>query len=283
MAQVKKSTVQIGNGEFGYREAGEGPSALFLHGVFMSGLIWENAIADLSDGRRCIAIDLPAHGRTKVPVDDLSLAAHVEMIEDFCDTLELGRIDLVGNDTGGAIAQMMAARNPDRLRTLTLTNCDVHTNIPPDAFKAVVELAAAGGLAPVMQQASTDPDQIRTNLSVAYEHPEKLPDEKVLEYFEPFTTEEGAREIEKRINSLTGSEDLRAIEPELKKLNVPTLIVWGTGDQYFELSWAHWLRDTIPGATEVVEIEGGKLFFIDERADELVPHIRKHWAANPES
>jgi pimeloyl-ACP methyl ester carboxylesterase len=281
MATTKKSTATR-FGDIAYREAGGGPPALFLHGVFMSGLLWEDAIAKLSEDRRCIAIDLPAHGRTKVKTKDLSVQAHVEMIEDFCETLELGRIDLVGNDTGGALAQIMAVRDPSRLRTLTLTNCDVHTNLPPDAFKAVVELAAAGGLAPVMQQAAKDPDQIRTNLSVAYEHPEKLSDEKVLEYFEPFATEEGAREIEHRINSLTGSEDLTSIESKLRKLDVPTLIVWGTADQYSDIKWAHWLRDTIPGASEVVEIEGGKLFFPDERADELVPHIRKHWAANPE-
>lgn len=281
MATTKTSTTTQ-FGEIAYREAGDGPPALFLHGVFMSGLLWEDAIAELSEDRRCIAVDLPAHGRTNVKTKDLSIQAHVEMIEDFCDTLELGRIDVIGNDTGGALAQLMAVRDPSRLRTLTLTNCDVHTNLPPDAFKAVVELAAAGGLAQVMQQTAKDPDQIRTNLSVAYEHPEKLSDEKVLEYFKPFATEEGARQIEHRINSLTGSEDLTSIEPMLRKLDVPTLIVWGTGDQYFDIKWAHWLRDTIPGASEVVEIEGGKLFFPDERADELVPHIRKHWAANAE-
>ncbi|GAA4910158.1 hypothetical protein GCM10023334_008730 [Nonomuraea thailandensis] len=61
-------------------------------------------------------------------------------------------------------------------------------------------------------------------------------------------------------------------------LTVPTLLVWGTGDTFFDLSWARWLRDTIPGVREIVEIEGGRLFFPEERAGELVPHLRRFWA-----
>jgi pimeloyl-ACP methyl ester carboxylesterase len=66
----------------------------------------------------------------------------------------------------------------------------------------------------------------------------------------------------------------------LKRLTVPTLIVWGTDDVFFQLRYANWLRDTIPGATRVVTIDGGRLFFPDERAADLVTHLRAHWAAH---
>jgi len=57
------------------------------------------------------------------------------------------------------------------------------------------------------------------------------------------------------------ARDLLAAEPALRRLQVPTLIVWGTRDRFFHRKWAYWLRDTIPGATEVIEIDGGRLFF----------------------
>jgi pimeloyl-ACP methyl ester carboxylesterase len=60
---------------------------------------------------------------------------------------------------------------------------------------------------------------------------------------------------------------------------VPTLLVWGTGDSFFDVSWAYWLRDTIPGTTQVVTVDGARLFFPDERAMDLVPHLEQHWAA----
>ena len=63
----------------------------------------------------------------------------------------------------------------------------------------------------------------------------------------------------------------------LRALNVPTLLVWGTGDQAFGVKWAYYLRDMIPGAREVIEVDGAKVFFPEERPDDLVPHLRRQW------
>src|SRR5207237_9586891 len=96
------------------------------------------------DHRRCIAPDLPLHGHSPVTTgQDLSVAALAEGLEDFCDALGLTSIHLVANDTGGAIAQIFAARHPERLATLTFTNCDTAGNLPPEEFKPTVELARA--------------------------------------------------------------------------------------------------------------------------------------------
>jgi pimeloyl-ACP methyl ester carboxylesterase len=262
-----------------YGDAGEGRVALFVHGVGTSGHLWRNVIEALRDepGRRCIAIDLPLHGATP-PRQDYSLPALAEAIEDFCAALELIGIDLVGNDTGGAIAQVFAARHPERLRTFTLTNCDAHDNLPPEQFKATVELAERGELAPLL--AAGGLDVARASLGAGYERPELLTDEMLRTYIDPISrTPERAREFERFLVSLRAA-DLIDAEPALRKLGVPTLVAWGTADEFFELSWAHWLRDTIPGVTEVVEIAGAKLFFPDERAADLVPHLRRHWAAH---
>jgi pimeloyl-ACP methyl ester carboxylesterase len=113
--------------------------------------------------------------------------------------------------------------------------------------------------------------------------PERLPDDEVRGIMEPHqATLEGAKRIERFALSLA-PEQLTAIEPQLRELRVPAIAVWGTGDPIFPLELAHWLRDTIPGLEEVVEIDGGLLFWPWERADELVPHLRRHWsvAAQP--
>jgi len=90
------------------------------------------------------------------------------------------------------------------------------------------------------------------------------------------TTEVG-RQFERLLVSLR-AEDLLAAEPALSRLSVPTLIVWGTADTFFELSWAYWLRDNLAGATAVIELPGAKRFFPDERAADLLPHLRHHWS-----
>src|SRR5262245_46809940 len=93
-------------GEIAYVEIGAGPVALFVHGVFLNSALWRTTIDALGGERRCIAIDLPAHGATRThPGTDLSLAGLCRVLTAFCDALNLGPLDLVGNDTGGALCQ----------------------------------------------------------------------------------------------------------------------------------------------------------------------------------
>jgi pimeloyl-ACP methyl ester carboxylesterase len=73
------------------------------------------------------------------------------------------------------------------------------------------------------------------------------------------------------------SDDLAAMRPELCRLRVPTLIVWGTGDAFFPIKWGRQLAELIPGTT-LHTIDGARMHFPDERADEFVPLLRDHWA-----
>ncbi|NUT09433.1 MAG: alpha/beta hydrolase [Nonomuraea sp.] len=259
-----------------YVDVGQGPVALFVHGVGTSSYLWRNVIAELRGERRCVAIDLPLHGGSDSR-DDLSIPALAEAVEELCAGLGLDQVDLVANDTGGAVAQVFAVRHRERLRSLTLTNCDVHTNTPPEAFKDTVELAVKGELAALVAVVLDQPELLaQTALGAGYEHVEN-PAELVDAYLRPILAKPGGGAAFERLLASIDAEDLVAIEPKLTVLTVPTLVVWGTGDVFFDVSWARWLRDTIPGVKEVVEIEGGRLFFPDERAAELVPHLRRFW------
>lgn len=271
------------SGPVGYVDVGSGRPVLFVHGVGTSGLLWRNVIGELKAERRCIALDLPLHGRTPVrPGQDLSLTGLAKVVEDFCAALDLTGLDLVANDTGGAVSQIVAAHQPQRLATFTLTNCETLGNVPPLAFKPAVLLARAGLFAPL-----AGPRLLR-NLrrtrklmyGIGYQDISKLPLDVVRAYLEPtLGTKELARQGQRWIASIH-NRDLVAVEPALRRLTVPTLIVWGTGDVFFRLRHAHQLRDTIPGATGVVTIDRARLFFPDERAADLVPHLREHWAAH---
>jgi pimeloyl-ACP methyl ester carboxylesterase len=275
-----RRTAATRSGEISYLDTGTGPVALFVHGIGTNAYLWRNVIEALTPRRRCIALDLPLHGKTPVAAEqDLSLAAMASVLDDFCDALGLASIDLVANDTGGAVAQIFAARNPQRLATLTLTNCDTSENLPPDAFKPVVELAVAGTLAPTAVELMQDLSAARdASFGTAYEHPERVDLEVVRAYLEPCVgTLERARQFERLLVSLDPG-DLKAVEPQLRALTVPTLVVWGTGDENFDVSWAYWLQDTIPGVTRVVTLDGARLFFPEERAAELVAPLEQHWA-----
>src|ERR1700693_1656676 len=140
-------SIETPSGRISYAEAGSGPVALFVHGVVLNKHLWRHQLAGLSDLRRCIAVDLLAHGDTEIaPDQDVSVTANANMLREVLDALQIGQVDLVGNDSGGGIAQIFAALNPERVRTLTLTNCDTHDNWPPEAFRPFVDMAIAGSL-----------------------------------------------------------------------------------------------------------------------------------------
>jgi pimeloyl-ACP methyl ester carboxylesterase len=280
-----RHSIATRSGEISYIDVGTGPVALFVHGVATNAYLWRNVIGALSGQRpgtrRCIALDLPLHGRSPVTAgQDLSVAALAEGLEDFCDALGLTGIDLVANDTGGAVAQVFAARHPERLATLTFTNCDTAGNMPPEDFKPTVELARAGDLAPTAVALFADLDAAaKVAFGNGYEHLDRVDPAVIRSYLEPcFGSLERAREFERLLAAMDDA-DLEAVTPRLRELTVPALIVWGTGDAFFDVSWAYRLRDTIPGTTEVVTVDGARLFFPDERALDLVPHLEQHWAA----
>ncbi len=279
-----RKTVTTEHGELGYAEAGEGPPALFVHGLFVTGYLWRDVIAALADQRRCIAYDLPGHGRSKVDEgQDLSLDAQAEMLAAFCDALGLDSVDLVGNDTGGAIVQVFAARHPERVRSMTLINCEARDVLPSPApiAQLIGEVAAKGEFAPAAVVLLEDHDAARgdAGLGVAFEDPGHLSADDIRGYLEDhYSSLENARVVERTVLALN-ADQLRAVEPDLRKLDTPTLAVWGTGDDIFDVELAYWLRDAIPGCEEVVEVEGGKLFWPGERPDDLVPHLRRFWAA----
>jgi pimeloyl-ACP methyl ester carboxylesterase len=262
---------------------GPGRPALFVHGVGTSSYLWRHVIEELDGQRRCVAVDLPLHGKTPAAADqDFTLPGLARFVADCCDALELTEVDLVANDTGGAVSQVFAAGHPERLHTLTLTNCEAHDNVPPKALLPAVLLARMGLYARIAPRLARDIPRARKRIfGLSYQDVTRLPEDIVRAWVEPqIGTAEAARQSQRLLTSLH-ARDLLAVEPALARLQVPTLIVWGTKDIFFRRKWAYWLRDTIPGATEVVEIDGGRLFFPDERAAELTVALRRHWAAHP--
>lgn len=273
-------TATTRSGDIAYTDEGHGPIALFIHGVGTSSHLWQGAIADLGDVRRCVAPDLPLHGRSGSAADqDFSLGGLADVVEDFCQALGATTVDLVANDTGGAIAQIFASRHPERVRTLALTNCEVHDNVPAQAFLPTLEAARAGLLVDAAAAIMAAPELARVGgLGEGFEHPDDLGVEDILTFLTPVLgTPERATEFQRLLVTSQTPEDLLAAEAGLRKLDVPALLIWGTGDQFFDITWAHWLKNTLPGETTIVEVDGAKLFFPYERPHDLTPHLRRHW------
>src|SRR3979409_1014201 len=159
--------VDTPSGRIGYVEVGSGPVALSVQGSLRTNHTWRYQLGALSDFRRCIAVDLLAHGDTEIAaLQDVSVTANAKMLKEVLGALHIDQVDLVGNDSGGGICQIFAALNSDRVRTLTLTNCDTHDNWPPEAFKPFVDMVKAGGLRDTLNAMLADKTIFRSPCAV---------------------------------------------------------------------------------------------------------------------
>jgi pimeloyl-ACP methyl ester carboxylesterase len=269
------------SGPVSYLDVGQGRPAVFVHGILANSLLWRHVIPEVAaEHRRCIAVDLSGHGQTPPAPEgsDVSLTGLARRVIELCDHLGLGRFDLVANDTGGAVSQIMAAHLGGRLSTLTLTNCDTEGNTPPALFRPIQIAARVGLLARVGRYITMSRRLKLAGLTPGDPHPGRLPDDVVEAYYRPvFGTRESAGAFG-RLTAAISSADLAAVRPRLARLEVPTLIVWGTGDVFFPLKWAQRLADLIPGATGIAIVEGARMHFPDYRADEFVPLLKQHLA-----
>ena len=280
MIDMQKRNLQTASGQIGYTERGEGPVALFVHGVLLNGYLWRYQLQHLSDIRRCISLDLLAHGNTQIsPNQDVSVTANAKMLGEFLDALDIAQVDLVGNDSGGGIAQIFAATQPQRVRSLVLTNCDAHDNWPPEAFKPFLALSAAGGLRGAVDAMLADKNVYRAQdaLGPAYEHPQEVSDDTIERYLRPHVrSAQRIRDMERFLAAFDPVHTMR-IEDGLRSLQAPTLVAWGSDDIYFDVTWSTWLAETIPGTRRRVEFEGARIFFPEERWQDFNDELRDHW------
>lgn len=268
-------------GRIAYVARGSGPAALFLHGFPLNGFHWRGALERLSPHRRCIAPDFMGLGYTEVSgQQELSPQAQADMLAAFLEHLRIPSVDLVANDSGGTIAQLFAVRHPERVRTMLLTNCDVHENCPPVQMRNSINAAKAGTYDQKMQRHLDDRVHARSEKGIfgsAYMHPAQVADEAIDYYFRPLVASPRRRSQLNRYLSALETNPLLAIEPALRGLRIPTRMVWGTADPLFPLAWARWLDEALPESRGIRLIEGGKLFWPEEMPEAVAEEARVLW------
>jgi haloalkane dehalogenase len=269
-------------GRIAYLERGAGDTALFVHGLPLNGFHWRGVIDTLAEHRRCVAPDLMGLGYSDVPESqDLAPVAQAAMIAAFLDALSIDVVDLVANDSGGGIAQLFLAEHPRRVRSLLLTNCDVHTNSPPKALRPFIEAARAGTLArDFVERQLHDKTAARAADGLGglcYSDPRNLTDDAIECYLAPLVSSPVRIAQFHRYQLSMEPNPLPAIESALRRSTVPVRILWGTADPFFDASWADWLDRTFPESRGVRRLEGAKAFFAEEAPDIVASEARTLW------
>jgi pimeloyl-ACP methyl ester carboxylesterase len=266
-------TVDLPQGRVHYRVDGPSDSALppvvFLHGMLVNGELWAGTAAALaSRGIRCYAPDLPigAHPIPLSPDADLSPRGVARLVLDFLVALELTDVTLVGNDTGGALCQFVIDTDASRVGRLVLTNCDAFDQFPPPPFGLIVKAGSRPGRIRALM-APMRVTWVRHSV-LGYGPLVARPFDPALTrgWVTTLLTNAGVRQDTARFLRGIRPADLLDVSTRLASFGRPVLLLWGTADRFFKLSFARRLAGVFPDA-RVVEIEGGRTFVpLDEPA-----------------
>lgn len=254
--------VSIPSGTIEYLEHGSGRPVVFVHGLLVDCHLWDGVVEALGDTHRCIAPTWPL-GSHRVPLNDdadLSPRGVARVVADFLGALDLRDVILVGNDSGGAITQLVAAHHRERLAGVVLTNCDALDVFPPKEFAYLSLLPRLPGAMWILAQSMRLLPPLR-RLSIAYGAltSKPLPSELLGSWVQPAARTRGVRrDAAKFIRGVSPQVTLGAADA-LADFDKPFAIAWGTADRFFPASLPDRLAARVPGAT-VEPLEGAGVF-----------------------
>lgn len=272
IAADQRKEIDLPAGRIRYREAGSGKPIVFVHGYLVDGRLWDGVVDRLSDRFRCIAPDWPigAQQIAMNPGADLTPPGIAAIIDSFLAALELEDVTIVGNDSGGAMSQILVTRHPDRIGRLVLTNCDTHDNFPPGIFKTMPPLAKLpGGMALISL-----PFRSGAISRAAFKPFTRKPiaPELITSWMAPALNDKDIfRDLKKVTVDMNKRYTLEAAE-KLRGSQLPILLTWAPGDKLFPLSYAERLAGEA-GNARVVEIADASTFVALDQPQRLSEEI----------
>jgi haloalkane dehalogenase len=262
-------------GKIAYVERGVGPAALFIHGFPLNGFQWRDIADDLQNDRRCLMPDLMGQGHTVSSTGaDRSFAGQTQMLAAFLDAVHADTVDLIGNDTGAGISQMFATMYPNRVRTWTLTNCEVHNLWPNPMLEQLLDAFESGAAAAGLKMMLADLSIARQQFASAYENPASITEESVKTYLAPLL--EGDASAKNGYGWRGNREQLVSIAPKLAANKIPVQVVWAEADTAFDRDASlKWLRENLGGLKKITLVPRAKLFFPEEHPKLMSVMIRE--------
>jgi pimeloyl-ACP methyl ester carboxylesterase len=267
-------TASLSAGALRYRDHGSGVPVVFLAGLVLASGFWRRVVPALTQPVRAIVPDLPlgAHTVAMRRDADLSPTAIADLIPELLDTLDLGEAVVVGNDTGGAIAKLLATRHPERIGALVLTPCECFENFLPPIYRYLQVLAhVPGALWPLVQSMRFAPIR-RLPIAFGLLTKQPLDEHAYHSYLTPGLTDRGVRrDTAKVLRAIRRRYTIQA-DAALARFERPTLIAWASEDRVFPYRHAEALAEILPNA-ELIPVADSYTYIPEDQPLVLAGHL----------
>ncbi len=247
-----KSFVATGAGRLAFVEGGQGEPILLIHGMPTSSYLWRHVMPLLDPRFRVLAVDLAGFGDSDKPKDaDLSIVAQAQYLRVLMDAVRWQSGVVVGHDIGGGIAQLIAINEPTRVSKLVLIDTIAYDSWPVPEIERLKDPAWDE----IIKRLDLT-EGFRKALEQGMYHRERVDDELVSRYLDPFRDLEGRLAYLRCARALR-TEDLLSVMGDVERLEIPTLIIWGESDSFQRLEFGERLRRRMRNAELVVLPEAG--------------------------
>lgn len=267
--------VTLPQGTIRYRDEGEGPVLLFVHGLLVDGTVWRKVAAPLAKRFRCITPDWPlgSHAVPMHPDADLTPDGVAKIVAAFLEALDLRDVILVGNDSGGAICQLVVARYGERVGRLVLTTCDAFEVFPPRLFSYLKVVTRIPGVMALLGWSMLAAPFLR-RLPMAYGIVSKhrIDDAILTEWIRPAATNADIRRDLAKFMRGVSPRVTMEVARELPNVSKPVLLVWTPEDRCFPMSLAERLLKTFRDA-RLVRVEDAFVFVQEDQPEAVVAAI----------
>jgi pimeloyl-ACP methyl ester carboxylesterase len=271
------TTVETSAGQIDVVERGSGEPVLFIHPFVTNHLHWRKVVPLLEGSMRCITPTFPlgSHERPMRADADLTPPGLARVAVDVLDALNIDKATIVGNDTGGAISQIIAARYPERVSRLVLTSCDAYDVFPPRMFGYLKVVAAVPGATWVLAQSMRLNATTRLPIAFGWVVREPIDRDVMRSYVRPVIASSGVRRDVVKIVKGLNPRHTQEAAAALRKFDGPALIAWGGSDRFFPRRLAERLARDIPRA-QLEIVDAARTFVPEDEPRALAELIHKY-------
>ena len=225
-----------------YKEEGNGPPLLLLHGTGASLHTWDEWTERLSNDLTIYRLDLPAFGLTGPdPKRDYSIESYIDFVNEFAIAQALDTFYLAGNSLGGYIAWAYAVKHPEKVSKLILLDAAGYPH-EGDTDALAFKIATNPILRPLMKHI-TPKSFIRKNLEQVYYDDSKISKDLVNRYHDMALRAGNRQAFIDRVHT-----EHADISDRIKEIKCPTLIMWGKEDTWADVSDASKFNQDISGS-----------------------------------
>jgi len=242
-----------------YIKLGEGSPILLIHGIPDWSYIWSNLIESLSKRHTVYLFDMVGFGYSdKRDCFDRSVKIQADIAKEFLDKMKVKTVDLVAHNTGGSVALILALKYPKLVKRLTLINSVCYDNWPIEPM-----LALANPKLKDTMSAKDFVDKMWNEAIAPYIYRNEKRTKELREaWVAPYSDEEGKLSMIRNASSLNTNHTMEFV-PHLKKIKIPTLLLWGDEDKG-ELEFGKRLHNDISTSKFVRIPKAGHYALIDQ-------------------